>query len=453
MVGCTMAGACSSDPAADDAAEGASEVGGIHLDDDGPGVSPSGGADGADGADAADGEGGVVRLDVREVMSGGDPSGGDCSGSGGSGQGGNSFSIIWIANSAEGTVSKIDTQSATELARYRTGPGESDPSRTSVNLLGDVAIANRSGSVTKIASALSRCVDLDGDGAITTSSGPDDILGWGEDECVLWHHETDFSTDASDNQGGPRAIAWDGGSADVDPCTNRPNLWFGWRNQPTDDVIIRRLDGADGTVLDEVVVEDWACQWNHGVYGGAADREGGFWALGSLGTLVHVDPVTLEVSRWDNPVSHTMYGLALDAEGTPWLAGYEGNLWKFDRTSNTFVDLGDTLGGPSVLRGLMIDANGTAWIAGNRECALVKFDTRSETIVDSAIPLPGCAEPVGVSIDIDGMVWVVDREASVAYRVDPADNTSVVVEGLVRPYTYSDMTGAGLNLVVNPPIG
>jgi len=30
---------------------------------------------------------------------------------------------------------------------------------------------------------------------------------------------------------------------------------------------------------------------------------------------------------------------------------------------------------------------------------------------------------------------------------------AATVEGLVDPYTYSDMTGAGLDLVVNPPVG
>src|SRR5262245_15632594 len=44
----------------------------------------------------------------------------DC-GSGNS-DSGEAFSIIWIANSSEGTVSKVDTAQAVELARYRTGP-------------------------------------------------------------------------------------------------------------------------------------------------------------------------------------------------------------------------------------------------------------------------------------------------------------------------------------------
>jgi hypothetical protein len=60
---------------------------------------------------------------------------------------------------------------------------------------------------------------------------------------------------------------------------------------------------------------------------------------------------------------------------------------------------------------------------------------------------------VGVSIDVEGSVWVVDRGANVAFKVQPDSYTVETVEGLVGPYTYSDMTGAGLGLVVNPPQG
>lgn len=427
-----------------------------------PETTGSGGSESDDGIAVADSgetsnggdDGPMIRIDIptpnTDADTGTNP--GDCP-SGGGTPGGNTFSIIWIANSAEGTVSKIDTRTATELARYRTGPDAPDPSRTSVNLVGDVAVANRAGSVTKIASAVERCIDRNQDGEITTSEGAEDILDWGEDECVLWHHATDFSTETSDNQGGPRAIAWDARGDASNPCQSNPNLWFGWRNQPHEQVIVRRLDGATGDPLDEVVVDAWQSVWNHGTYGGAADKDGGFWGLGTLGTLIYVDPVTLDVSRWDNPTSHTMYGLALDAQGTPWLAGYGGNLWKFDLDSHAFEDMGDTAGGPSVLRGLMIDGAGTAWIAGNSPCALVRFDTVAGELVDNAIELPGCSEPVGVSIDVEGMVWVVDRGASLAYKVDPTTYDVTTVTGLVRPYTYSDMTGAGLNLVVNPPVG
>lgn len=380
------------------------------------------------------------------------------------------FSVIWIANSPDGTVSKIDTKTATEIARYATGPERtSDPSRTSVNLLGAVAIANRSGSVTKIAAVEDHCIDRNGDGMITTSTGPDVVLPWGEDECVLWHHDIDFTPPmgSTDNKGGPRALAWEPGEADPDdPCQiPKPKLWVGWRDQPTTASIVRRID-ADGMLDDEVRVEDFIGNWNHGVYGGASDAGGNFWGLGSRvsedgttpgsGTVLRVDASTLEVKRYQYPGESLIYGMALDAEGNPWVSGYEpSRLYSLDAATGEWTDhgLAPANAGQQTrrLRGMMIDADHRAWIATNEPCGLALFDTKLRNWVNGLIPLPGCQSPVGISIDSESFVWVVDQNAQVAYKVDPNDYSSETVGGLIGPYTYSDMTGAGLKLQVDPP--
>lgn len=393
------------------------------------------------------------RFDLGESSGGGDSgNGGDCPDGGGS-TGDYEFSVIWVSNTTEGTVSKIDTKTAVELARYRTGPDAPDPSRTTVNLLGDVAIANRRGSVTKIAAEESRCIDANGDGVITTSKGAGDILDWGEDECVLWHVDLPFEGTGGQNVGGPRAIAWDPGDRN-NPCTSVPDLWIGWRNMPNEEVYIWRLRGSDGATMgDEVTVPDWETNgWNHGVYGGASDAQGNFWALGNLGRLVFVDADTVDYTLHINPDLPIFYGLALDAAGDPWIGGWDGHLYHFDPGAETYEDMGQ-IGDASRLRGLAIDSEGHAWVAGNEPCALVRYDTVNQAQVETAIELPGCQEPVGVSIDVDGMIWVVDRNAERAYKVDPGDYATVEVDGLVNPYTYSDMTGAGLGLVVGPPAG
>lgn len=390
---------------------------------------------------------GEPKLDIPADDTEADPSGGDCPGGGGMDED-YAFSIIWVGNTGQGTVSKIDTTTATELARYRTGPSDaSDPSRTSVNLRGDVAIGNRSGSITKIAANPARCVDTNGNGMVDTSQGPGDIRAWGEDECVLWHHDVGFPQGLDSNQGGPRAVAWDSGDKAL--CFSDARLWIGWRDQPGTGVKLRRLNGETGVAEVTLDVPDWNCNWGHGTYGGAVDKSGAFWALGTLQTLVHVDPKTFAVNRYEGPGS-VVYGIALDGTGQPWLGGYDGRLWRFDLAGKTFVDMGGM--GPNTLRGLAIDGEGFAWIAGNDPCVLVQYNTMNQQIVNGNIELPGCGEPVGVSIDHEGFVWVVDREADRAYKVDPLTHATVTVDGLVAPYTYSDMTGAGLDLVVNPPV-
>lgn len=106
----------------------------------------------------------------------------------------------------------------------------------------------------------------------------------------------------------------------------------------------------------------------------------------------------------------------------------------------------------------MVDQEDRAWFAvdasGAFGCGLGIVDVQTRTLLAPAIALPGCAAPVGVSIDVEGYVWVVDQGANQAFKVDP-DTYQVLltVPGLFQPYTYSDMTGAGLDLVVNPPTG
>jgi len=409
--------------------------------------------------------GGIGLSTAGDGMDGGtNGGGGDTAGnadddSGGDGQACNDgsvdFTFIWIANSPEGTVSKIDTRTAVEVARYRTGPGDNpDPSRTAVELTGDVAVLNRAGSVTKIAALLERCVDQNGNGTIETSSGPDDVLEWGADECVLWHQTLPhYEPTPGDHVWGARPVAWDAGEPNPeDSCDRGPaRLWVGWYEGLDPNLaVFWRLDGTTGQTLDEVEVPEWTIVPLDSTrpYGGAVDRDGNFWVLGKPYQLLRIDGETLEPELHLAAAADDLYGIALDAQGRPWLGQCDGRVRWYDEEADAFKNVGDAGG---CLRGLAIDGAGRAWIAGNDPCRLVEADVDGSTIVDDNIPLPGCVEPVGVSIDVDGMVWVVDRGADLAYKVDP-DTHAVVsqVTGLVSPYTYSDMTGAGLSLQFNP---
>ena len=108
--------------------------------------------------------------------------------------------------------------------------------------------------------------------------------------------------------------------------------------------------------------------------------------------------------------------------------------------------------GPGCLRGIQVDKQGRAFIAHNGfPAGITVVDTLTKSFINPNVELPGSNVPVGVSIDAEGFVWVVDQ-GGWAYKVDPDTyETVLVVSGLNFPYTYSDMTGAGLNLVVNPP--
>ena len=130
--------------------------------------------------------------------------------------------FIWVPNSNEGTVSKVDTVTGKELGRYRTGPtSNGNPSRTTVDLQGSCWVGNRgTGTVVKIGLSeaglyndtngdgfMNTSMDLNGDGDITGA----EILPWGDDECVL------FEVLLGNSGSGPRGLAID--------ATN--NLWAG----------------------------------------------------------------------------------------------------------------------------------------------------------------------------------------------------------------------------------
>jgi len=417
--------------------------------------------DNGDATEGADGESGSgLKLDVAASDLGGN--GGDCPGGGGMMGEDVEFSNIWIANSPEGTVSKIDTMTGVELARYATGPAtQAQPSRTSVNLYGDVAVSNRgqqgggSGGTTKIVARLDDCVDANGNGTIETSNGPGNVLPWGSDECVAWN--LPIPSDVYEH--GPRPTAWEGSVSQNGCAAPNPRLWIGWYDYAGNRGVFHRVDGATGTIQDSVDVVPWS-GLNYGPYGGAVNKDGDLWAIGwQQGPLVRIDADTLTVDRITMPPppapdQQWSYGMSLDQYGNPWVASagaaamYDvaASQWQFISTGN------------QSMRGVMVDQEDRAWFAvdasGAFGCGLGIVDVQTRTLLAPAIALPGCLVPVGVSIDVEGYVWVVDQGANQAFKVDPDTyQVQLTVAGLFQPYTYSDMTGAGLNLVVNPPTG
>ena len=372
-----------------------------------------------------------------------------CAGGGG---GGNQdlLSFIWIANSGEGTVSKINTMTGVEEGRYDSSPQVGgNPSRTSVNLLGDVAVSNRDpGGVTKIAARVEDCVDKNNNNQIETSSGPNDVLPWGQDECVLWHTVTPTSSYGN----GPRPTAWEGGKFDAEGCAidDNPRLWIGFRTDNGNGVFWR-LDGATGEILDEIDVGYWGS--GYGPYGGAVNAEGDLLVTGlNTDPVKHIDAETLAVTDLGNPGNACKYGMSVDQNGDIWVGHCFGEgVSTYSFANNQWTTIPNA--GGTRVNGVQVDRDGNVWGAGSDPCRLVQIDVETKQYVNTNIPLPiDCSSPWGVSADVEGFVWIVDMGSSKAYKVDPDTyQTVLTVSGLIGPYTYSDMTGSGLNLVVNPP--
>jgi hypothetical protein len=356
--------------------------------------------------------------------------------------------LIWIANSGQGTVSKIDTESGVELGRYIVRPDSAgSPSRTSVNRFGDVAVANRLGGVTKITGSPTDCEEKNGIAGIQTSQGGADILAWEEDECVAWYTEIPH--------GDNRPIAWTNGTYNEQTCAwEDVNVWTAWSDWAPGSAVVVLLDGTTGVPIQQVPIPDLPSPWPnwHGFYGAAVDADNNVWLSQLQGSnpeqawLVKVDYQTFEYTAYPAP-GEGGYGMTVTSEGYVWLCGRETRRFNPANEMWTSVPL---LGGSVHTGGCMGDGAGILYRGSYAQIHGINTLTMEiEHTLD--VGQDGDDFIWGVAVDFDGYVWGVPRNGTRAYKVDPATNQIVdTFEGLVSAYTYSDMTGfALLNVVPN----
>lgn len=345
---------------------------------------------------------------------------------------------VWAANSADGTISRIDANTAVELARYSTMMDSShgeEPSRVAVDWSEDAWVLNRAfdgqGTVTKIASDRSRCVDRNGDGTIQTSSGPTDVIAG--DECVL------FSVPIGAPMEIPRAIAIDGGGLDG---AGAGNAWVGLFGG---DAILE-LDGATGAIRRRVETPGFA------PYGAAVDPWGSIWFSSRDGYLVRVNPVptvatfetiTVPLACW------LIYSIAIDREGRIGITGFSCDSVAIYDPATGAIDHVSTE--PST-RGAVFDPSGELWVAhtGGLVTMLDVAPLRVRRTIDLRANGASPLETVGIASDTVGHIWAVSEHGEddtsslgVATRVD-LDGGAVSAQVTIgsAPHNQGDLTGA-----------
>jgi hypothetical protein len=400
------------------------------------GDATSNGDAGSAGDGDGDGDGDdPVKFDLGTIPDGGGGQGHCQPGQAGGGAGDEpEFSYLWAANSSQGTISKIDTQTVTEVGRYYVRPDSGgSPSRTSVSLSGHVAVASRSGGITKIYATEEFCQESNGMPGIQTSTN-NTALAWNVEECRAWHLPFNY-----DSQ---RPVAWAPGEWNAQTCRwENELLWTAGRfGQNTDEVVL--IDGEAGVVIDTVSIPGLKSD-SFGIYGAAVDSEGNFWGSGwaSGNHLVRVRLDDLSVTVWPGPsstgtTSH-WYGMTVDVDGYVWNCASRAA--RFDPVAESWT-ISPELGPWHA--GCMADGdpNGLLWM-GNSSGGVTGIDRNTFAIVHQ-YPTP---TSYGVSIDFHGYIWAVN--GSGAHRVDPDTGTVTSYNGLVGAYTYSDMTGYALNIV------
>lgn len=392
-----------------------------------PNPTQSSGADESGGTSGDDGDGPKFDLGIQPDV----PGQGACEpgiGKGGKKAEGPDFSYLWAANSSEGTITKIDTETVTEVGRFQVRPdGAGSPSRTSVSLSGDVAVASRSGGVTKFYAAVEDCVESNGIPGIQTSMN-NAALPWDQEECRAWHTPFGYTTQ--------RPVAWAQGEWNNVTCEwENELLWTAGRNGSVAQADVILMDGDDGTVVDMVTI-DGLNPDQYGIYGAAVDSEGNFWGSQLSGArLVKVNMADMTTQVW-TPPSLGGYGMTVDVDGYVWICA--STIQRYDPATDTWAATAGGVGSA----GCMADGgeDGLLWAASG---GFIRGVNRETLLVEREWAVPGS---YGVSIDFAGNVWAV-AFGDGAHRVDPDTGTVTSYYGLVGAYTYSDMTGAALSSV------
>ena len=238
---------------------------------------------------------------------------------------------VWVPNTGEGTLSKVDADSAREVARYRVY-GDT-PERVAVDYNGDAWVLSPSldgtSWLTRVAAGDDRCVDSDGDG-VSTSRGPRDVLPLGDDECVLMH------TAVGDEAEVARSLAVDGARAGTTATgESGGDVWVGMQGGER----MLELDGASGEVVREIETPGLS------PFDAAFDPWGALWVIDRQGLLGRIepgrDPATVAVV--EAPLlCYVFDALASDAAGLLTLTGFScedvitydpyRDAWKTERT-------------------------------------------------------------------------------------------------------------------------
>ena len=400
--------------------------------------------------DTGSGDGPII-FDVGTAVDAGPQGGCDCGNTIG-------FSYIWVANSTQSTVSKINTETMVEEGRYLTrSDSNGSPSRTSVTIDSRaVGVANRNGGVVKVWARPEFCDPMRNGVAGLQTSNDQNFLPWGEDDCVAWDTPFAYTTQ--------RPVAWGPGTLNETTCEWEDQvLWTGGCAPGTHTwAQVHRLDGETGIVLDTIDVAGFECS-SLSPYGAAIDPVGDYWMTNLVpgnDRLAHIDVNGVLIEVITPPI--TPYGMTVDSQGRVWLEAWTGSGGNSAARYNP-MDGSWALANNHVaysMSGIQEDALGRMWMnywtydGDGSDPGLVYID--GETMEVSAPFGIGCGPSScrGLSVDLDGNIWSTSMGQNTAFRYNPNSGAVDTYNQLVGPYTYSDMTGWALqNTSCVPPEG
>ena len=425
--------------------------------------------------------------------------------------GGVNFNYMWIANTYDpggsstcgsskasisrcrGSVSKVDTTSMKEVARYYSitcfSSGNTSgckdingktidrdhnhtPSRTAVDYNFDVWVANRSvhggqPSATKIANEPLDCVDRNKNGKIDTSkdqnkdgkitidcdgdgkadsgstkckgslAGKDPEFLGDDDECVI------LTVNYGDSSDVGRSICLDMGKSMV----GASNAWVGTFYRPENKKGVNKyykINGMTGKIEAEVNLPS-----GHHAYGCTADAHNIIWSTDIYGSLAYfkaTSPYSVGAklkAPWvssSGTSSHYHYGIAVDSKSDIWLGGYTANwVLRYQPGRSSFSALGtgkwtrvDLKSGYKT-RGVAADSRGFIWVAIH-EGYIVRLAQNLPVGVHDRKSTKNIwplksNTVIGVGVDFKGNVWGVGHKYGYASRLDVDKAGNVTATG------------------------
>jgi len=361
----------------------------------------------------------------------------------------------WIANSGEGTISKVDTETGKEVGRYYTGPpngaGVHDylsPSRTVVDKDGNCWVANRTTgdypSVTQIVttggddrnlnSLIDTSNDVDGDGVINSG----EILAWGLDERVKRHYLLG-STITNPARGiliDQAGFLWVGLSTSTDVLKIDPELPIA--------TYAPNLPAAFAPSLASV-------HTGKVPYGLALAPNGLIYMSTHYYWAFEIDPGLASGGTAAGPavtdsIQHTPYGnygIAVDKDCNVWLSVATHQVClRWDTLADTWTVSG--LGAPDLGRGITVDFDNNVWMSCTGTSTVVRYNNTPSPTVYAVYSTP-VSGAIGVGVASDGNL-IVTAGGPLWCKVNTTSGAVMPLPGPtlagVEPYTYSDFTGS-----------
>lgn len=337
---------------------------------------------------------------------------------------------LWVPNSAENTITLIDTTDMSTIGTYPLidddGETCSNPSRTTVDFNWDVWVGCRGEE--------SYC----NRGECPNEMDPEKV-----DNKVMKVSFRDGHVMLSVHVGnGPRALALDANN----------NLWVGCS---VDDTVweIDAETGAclrgEGCAQPAIAVPDFP-------YGSVVDQKGVLWT--NHNEIPTESPC--EVSRIDTTSGQVLgvygpyirngcddlYGITVDQLGDVWLGGFHcDDVVKISGQSGFEGSLiGTYLVGGEDTRGVAVDLDGNLWAASSSTNTVTKLNGATGALLNT---VQVGTSPIGVAVDSYGHVWVVNQGANSVTKINGIDMTTQEIDVGRGPYTYSDMLGLSLRTI------